>query len=272
MPNALRLATTLLVVLAVVVSHFGWLDARGGEHLDAAFQRALVAFALARTLNGVISVVQETQVALQPAGVGVTLAPGELLDPLNDLVERFSYVMLASSAAIGIERVLLAMSAWWGVTIALAIAGVAWLGATWLGPGPRWQAIGARVLVALVFVRFAIPVLLIATQFVSTTFLEAQAKAATDALQLTTDQARELDAEVDAAARAANDASMLERLTSTLKSFDVKARIDALRDGLAGAIGHIVDLIVVFALETVLVPLAFLWLLGKLLAALLRRV
>ena len=82
-----RIAGTVLLACMVAVSWGGWLDARGAAHLDASFQRALVSFALARTLNGVISVVQETQIALQPAGVGVTLMPGEILDPLNDLVD-----------------------------------------------------------------------------------------------------------------------------------------------------------------------------------------
>src|SRR4030095_297126 len=127
-----RALCSAVAVLALAVSWGGWLDARGSAHLDATLQRALVSFALARTLSGVISVVQETQIALQPAGVGVTLMPGELLDPINDLVERFSLVMLSSSAALGIERVLLTMSGWWGVNLALALAVVAWLAMTWI--------------------------------------------------------------------------------------------------------------------------------------------
>lgn len=50
-------------------------------------KRALVTFALTRTLNGVISVAQGTQLAFQPAGVGVVVYVIEtLILPLGFLV------------------------------------------------------------------------------------------------------------------------------------------------------------------------------------------
>src|SRR5262245_45699114 len=193
MSFASRALCTIVAMLALVVSYGGWLDERGSAHLDAALQRALVSFALARTLNGVISVVQETQIALQPAGVGVTLMPGELLDPINDLVERFSWVMLMSSAAIGVERVLLTMSGWWGVNAALALTVAIWLAVAWIPRvRERWQPTASRLLLAALFLRFAIPLLLIATHVISATFLAAEEQQASEALRVTSEQAREL--------------------------------------------------------------------------------
>ena len=268
MSFASRAVCTIDDVLALVASRGGWLDQRGSAHLDAALERALVSFALARTLNGVISVVQETQIALQPAGVGVTLMPGELLDPLNDLIERFSWVMLASSAALGVERVLLTMSGWWGVNLTLAIAVVIWLPTAWLPrASPSWQSITGRVLLAALFLRFAIPLLLITTQAVSATFLDAKEQQATDALRATSEEARQLGEEAGGTTAPEADQSMLDRLSSAVSRLDVDARIKALREGLSHAVEHIIDLIVVFLLETVLVPIALLWLLTRLLGA-----
>ena len=79
---------TLVLLLVGVLSVTPFMDNRAAGDYEQLFQRAFVTFALARTINGVISVVQGTEVALQPAGVGVTLTPGEILDPVNDLVER----------------------------------------------------------------------------------------------------------------------------------------------------------------------------------------
>lgn len=87
-PREWALGLGLLLAALMAVTPF--LDQRAGENYESLFQRALVTFALARTLNGVISAVQGTEVAIQPAGVGVTLTPGQMLDPVNDLVERFS--------------------------------------------------------------------------------------------------------------------------------------------------------------------------------------
>jgi len=260
-----RIAGTVLLACMLAVSWGGWLDERSAAHLDAALQRALVSFALARTLNGVISVVQETEIALQPAGVGVTLMPGELLDPLNDLIERFSLVMLSSSAALGIERVLLTMSGWWALNAGLAVAAVLWLPAFWLREAsPRWRRIAWRVLLGLVFLRFAVPVLLIATHLVSATFLDAKAAEASDALRVTSEQARAIGDQADDAAKPDEESSALDRLAAMGKGLDLERRVRELRENLTHAVEHIIDLIVVFMLETVLVPLAFLWLLGRL--------
>ena len=49
---------------------------RGGDaQVDAGLKRALATYAAARALNAVISVAQGTEVALEPGGVGVVLAP-----------------------------------------------------------------------------------------------------------------------------------------------------------------------------------------------------
>lgn len=89
-------------MLAVAAAFTGVLDDVGRETAEQAFSRALVTFAIARTLNGVISVAQGTEVAVEPAGVGVNFAPGEVLDPINDLVERFSSVMLVATSVLGV--------------------------------------------------------------------------------------------------------------------------------------------------------------------------
>src|SRR5688572_8008496 len=92
----------ILVATLVAASFWHGMDTYAEEQVEAALQRALVAFAIARGLNMVISVAQGTEIAIQPAGVGVKLAPGELLDPVNDLIEQFSTVMLFAAASLGL--------------------------------------------------------------------------------------------------------------------------------------------------------------------------
>jgi len=97
----------MFVGLILVVTAVAWwpsLDAHGNATVDAAFKRALVTWAIARGLNGVLSVAQGTEVAIQPAGIGVNFAPGEILDPINDLVERFSWIMMLAASSLGVQR------------------------------------------------------------------------------------------------------------------------------------------------------------------------
>ncbi|MEM7279482.1 MAG: hypothetical protein AAF385_15320, partial [Pseudomonadota bacterium] len=112
---------TLLAVLAIAAAFSGYVD-QGGEHFaDKAFKRAFVTFAVARGLNGVISVAQGTEVAVEPGGVGVNFGVGQILDPVNDLVERFYTVMLVATSSLGLQKFLLTMGSWWGVRNALTL-------------------------------------------------------------------------------------------------------------------------------------------------------
>ena len=98
-----QLVFAVLIIAATALAWWPSLDAHGNATVDAAFKRALVTWALARGLNGVLSVAQGTEVAIQPAGVGVNFTPGEILDPVNDLVERFSWIMMLATSSLGIQ-------------------------------------------------------------------------------------------------------------------------------------------------------------------------
>jgi hypothetical protein len=64
------------------------------DQLTQMLKVTLTVYALARGLNAVISVAQGTEMSIEPMGVGLTLTPGEILDPLNDLIEQVSSVLL----------------------------------------------------------------------------------------------------------------------------------------------------------------------------------
>lgn len=273
-----RVTLTALALVVLALAHWRVLDAPAEGYADAALKRALVTFAVARTLNGVISVAQGTEVALQPAGVGVTLVPGQLLDPVNDLIERFSWVMLASTTSLGIQSMLLTMSAWWVVSAAFGLAVIAYLALTWL-PGPvssAWRPWVYRFLLAIGFVRFAVPLLLLATSGVSATFLQPEQQRATEALRTSSVEIETLAEQVAAPEKPpGEELSLVDRLTDFvdehLPSADVKARVAALETRLSDVSEQVVDLIVAFVLETIVVPLAFLWLLARSARAMLGR-
>ena len=165
---------SFLLLLVAILSVTPFVDQRAAADYEQLFQRAFITFALARTINGVISVVQGTEIALQPAGVGVTLNPGEILDPVNDLVERFSWIMMGATISLGIQNVLLDVSAWW-VIQALITALAAWLLIRLWYPGQGsevYRSLLKRVFLLLLFLRFAVPVMLIANDLLYQQFLE----------------------------------------------------------------------------------------------------
>jgi hypothetical protein len=259
-----RIIWTLLALIASAVAVSGVADHAADSYAQDALKRALVTFAAARTLNGVISVVQSTEV-----GVGVTVAVGQILDPINDLVEQFSSVMLVAASSLGLQNVLLTITASRVVTIAMIVASILAVVILWT---PRLNknkiAAGAsRVLLLMLVVRFIVPVLVIGTNLVSDAFLAPQQAEATAALEVTGKSIKE--ANVDVKIPPIDDRSIMDRLNSvideSLASVNISDRLANLQENASKAAEHIVDLIVLFVLQTIILPLVFLWLLVQML-------
>ncbi|MES2947191.1 MAG: hypothetical protein V4858_01500 [Pseudomonadota bacterium] len=163
-----KLATVALVLLFIVLSWSKDISEMANAQVDSGLKRSLVSFASARALNAVISVVQGTEVVVHPLGVGITLALGQVLDPINDLVEQFSSVMLVASVAFGIQKLLLTVASSWAVSAWVTGLAVAWAGLFWINRAPAWLS---RLLVVVVFLRLVMPVTLIGSALVFEKFL-----------------------------------------------------------------------------------------------------
>ncbi|NNF66816.1 MAG: hypothetical protein HKM98_04845 [Gammaproteobacteria bacterium] len=258
-----KIFLTLIFLLAALAAWTGQVDEAGGEMAEKAFRRALVTFAVARTLNGVISVAQGTEVAVEPAGIGVNFTVGQVLDPVNDLIERFSAVMLVATSALGLQNVMLSISQWWALSVILLLVTGAFLLTLWLPAAAGWQKWGLRTLLVVVAMRFAVPIIILATGLVFDTFLAGQHAAATQALEATSLEISELKRET-LPVPPADDTSMLDRLGAfvddSLDRMNVTERLDQFRDRLSNASEHIINLIVIFVLQTIIIPILFLYL------------
>ena len=267
---------SLLLLLAGVVSVTPVVDQRAAADYEQLFQRAFITFALARTINGVISVLQGTEVALQPAGVGVTLTPGEILVPVNDLVERFSWIMMGATISLGVQNVLLDISAWWVIQVLVA-ALAAWLLIRLWHPGQGAQMnrlLFRRVFPLLLFIRFAVPVMLIANDLLYQQFLEQRYQQSTEVVTAAGEELEQIQAEAAAENEPQDDEGVLDSLSrawsSTVDKMDLSGRLARIQDRAAEVITHLIQLSVVFVLQTALLPVAFLWLFAQVVRRLFR--
>jgi hypothetical protein len=108
--KAILLKNLFLPLLAVVVFISTPLyDNISKNYIDSSLKGAVVTYALLRTLNAGVSVIQKSSVTL---GVGIegNIAIGEVLDPINDAVERFSDMITLSIWALGSEKALYEIS------------------------------------------------------------------------------------------------------------------------------------------------------------------
>jgi len=242
------------------------IDKKGDLYLEAALERSIYTFAIVRGLNGVISVIQNTQVAVSPAGVGVSLAAGEILDPVNDLLERFSWVMMLSTSSLGLQEVLSEMGAWLGFNVLLTMAMAIMALALWI---PRigvfnFKFLGYRMLVVSLIVRFCIPIVAIASDKVYNLFLADRYTQATQSLDNFTKEIK------DTGLADSQDSTDDSVFTSVKKYYQnatdivqLRTKIDALKDKVGDYAKHTIDLTIVFVIQTIIIPLLVLWLLIK---------
>ena len=269
------LLSTLFIAIAVVAIG-GWLDDKGSDYTEATFNRALVAFGIAKGLNGVISVAQGTEVALQPAGVGVNFTPGEILDPINDLIEQFSWIMLASTASLGVQRILLNISVWpWfsGFVVLLLVVVVA---SYWYKPLQQasWRPILFKTMLVFVFLRFSVPLIAIGGELLYKQFLAEQYIESSQQLEQTTDRITQINKVEEQQASKKKKQSIFESVKeiygSAAAAMDIDARIEQYKKAAGDATKHAINLIVVFIFQTVLFPLLFLLVVWQFLKRLIR--
>ncbi len=263
-----KILISLLMLLILGLSFTSIPDDSAQKYCSQALNRALISFALARTLNGAISVAQETEIALQPAGVGVTFAPGQLLDPINDMVERFSWVMLLSSTSLGIQNVLLEMSEWVGfkyllASIACVLLVTLWRSHSLHAVGQHWIF---RMLIVSLVLRFSMPIMIIMNESIYQLFLHAKFVQSTQQVETTRkviDQYNASSVDEQHEERGLFD-SIQKLVGSGTSLFQIKSQLEVLERKIAQITLYLLDLMVVFLMQTVIMPLFFMWLLLRL--------
>lgn len=248
-----RILLAAIAAALVACAWLGPLEAPARRHVDAGLERALLSYASARAVNAVLSVAQGTELAVQPAGVGVVLAPGRALEPINDLIEQFANLMLTACVAFGVQKVLLSVGAHWLVSAALTLAALGWAAVHLRRRAPpAWLS---RLLLVLLMARFALPVVVIGSDLLFTRFMADDYQASQRAIETVAQSIDRLDAPP------ANTApTWLERLKGWT-AHDLKSSYAQLKQAAEQASERVIKLMVIFLLQTLIFPVALLWLL-----------
>jgi hypothetical protein len=260
-PNLRRLLLIAALLASAALAWLPQLDALASERVDAGLKRALVTFATARTLNAVISTLQETTLSFQPLGVGLTLAPGQMLDPVNDLIEQFSTLMLGASVSFGMQKVLISVggNAWVSALLTLSALGVSW--ALWRRLA--LPAYAGTILIGLLVLRFAVPLSILGSDMAFRHLLADNYQASQQGIANTAHELGRQAASAQQTAAPANE-SMLEKLKHAATPPDVRAYTERMQQAADKAVSDVVHLIVTFLLQTLVFPLLLMWLLLRL--------
>lgn len=264
---ARKIIVAVALLIMALCSWFQCLDASATKLAEEGFKRALITFSAARALNAAISFGQGTEVAIQPMGVGVTLAPGQLLDPINDLVENFSSLMMAACIALGAQIMLIKIGSHWIVSLLLTVSALGW---SWLYFRQQ-QPIGwlSRMLVILLMVRFAIPLVTVGTDMLSKKYLMPEYNSNQQILKGAPDKVTEfkfliakgpVNTGIMAGVKDTVDA-VNRFLAKAKEAVNVESHYKKLQQAAEQWAKHIISLIVIFLLQTLVIPVLLLWVL-----------
>ena len=275
------------------------MDQATNQYLDDWTTKSLATFAITKSINAGLSVIEDSEVQL----AALNIAAGEVVRPLNEMVAKVSSVALASAVSLGIQRMLIEIGAWVGLAWFLTASMICWLVAIWVDSSTvRRLAYGLLVL-ALV-ARFLIPAAVLATGYVGDRFMKSVYAEAQSELKVLDAEAKQasglvaLDAEAkrakgtETAAESSGDTGILGRVKNV--GVGLRDAIVGAKDAVAGAADAVVGAkerililisrlasqadvyseaavkyIVVFVVQTMVMPILILWALVKLLGYLL---
>ena len=289
---ALFVALSVLAATAVLDRPLRGIDERASSYLNRTMLKAGMTFAVARGLNGIVSVIQESRIGFDFIVSG-DLALFELLDPVNDLIEKFSTIMIVSTVSLGIQKILLEIGRWVGVRILftfsflLLLAGVV-LPDRFGDARRRVTAFAGRMLVVAVVIRVVIPVVSLVSSGIDVLFLDEKYRSAKSFLENTYEEGKETSGVLDymglklevedsvlqeekTERRREEDAGILSRLfrlqgrQEEMRGYDasipvnIKSLFSKLVARLREITSHVIDLMVIFLIQTIVIPLLTLW-------------
>ncbi|TXS89345.1 hypothetical protein FVW59_17660 [Parahaliea aestuarii] len=168
----------VLLAGAPILAWTHWLDAYSITQIKDSLASAGIFYATARGINGIVSVIQATELNLP----FLTLGVGEILDPINDLIERFSGIILFAIGSLALQQILQLIVVHNGFNALLTAISLLTL-ATLLTRRTAYFQVLLRLFILTVFIRFAFALVIIANHWVDATFLKAQDEARHQAMQ-----------------------------------------------------------------------------------------
>ncbi|KZN67508.1 hypothetical protein [Pseudoalteromonas luteoviolacea] len=164
-------SSKILIVSIVILVAISWLDVLDNlskEFLNDSITQAGLTFASAKAINASVSVMQSFSVDF-----GVSISPGEVLDPVNDMVEDFSTLMKYALGSLLLQKLLVeivSMSYFKVLLTLTAGASILYI----FNPVFRLKTFVFKLLVTFVALRFFVVLLVIINSLASQLFLDAK--------------------------------------------------------------------------------------------------
>ena len=82
------------------------IDQTADTYFTEAITRGGICYATCRVINASVSIIEESSMHLQPAGIGISLAVGQAVDPVDDMTERVADVLVTAVTSLGVQKLM----------------------------------------------------------------------------------------------------------------------------------------------------------------------
>lgn len=268
----------LVSVVLIIFSMFVNIDQKGESIVEDSLENAVKVFAVAKGLNAAISLAQGTEIS--PPGFTITI--GEVLDPVNDLVEQFSWIMLASITSLGIQKILLNFVT--GDVFTFLVIGSIIVVNLWMflrfQNDTRLRNIFFKMTIVLIFLRFSIPLMSMLNSYMYETYvkqdysieksqilIEKSTEEINSITNDTIDDKKEVEQQIE---KKGFFDSIVQKVSQVFSIQYYKDKVALYQEATEKTSGDIVNLIVAFTFKTMFFPLVFLFILYQLLKSVFR--
>ncbi|MGR5176871.1 hypothetical protein ACPV4B_19125 [Vibrio parahaemolyticus] len=266
-----RLLLTIVILLLCAIGGSKQFDKHSHTMVNESLIDAGVAFASVKSVSMAISAVKGIE-----GSVGlVTIRLGEILEPVNETLVYTSHVLMMAMASLGIQKVLLGIAGSnLGNILFFAAAGIA-VASIWIPMFKRYQLLAKKVFFLTAFLRFSLAIVLAANALVDHVFLKEQIDSNLHTIHTFEAQLDQLplDIEQTKPLTESEDKGLWERtkekfgdVSSSFSS--AKQQLTDLPDKFDDFVINFMNLIALFILKTIAIPIGFFFALKNILKSL----
>ncbi|WP_417326157.1 hypothetical protein [Halarcobacter sp.] len=253
-----KLLLSIFTISAVFIAITFAIDTTAKNLVDDSFSQAIIVFGSAKALNAVISLAQGTELSLPFFVVAI----GEVLDPVNDLVEQFSLVMLASMTSLGIQKIFLNFvtnEIYNYLLLVLVVVLNIWLYKRFRNDN-KLRDIFFKAVFVLLFLRFAIPMISYVNDISYNYFVKEEYNI--ERLNENIVKVKEDVSKVNQETlQEKKESSIFDKIVEKFDSEYYSKKVQEYTDAVDNSSEYIIDLIIVFIFQTIFLPILFLFIL-----------
>lgn len=241
-------------------------DTLADDYFSESIQTATIAYATTRGVNAVVSVLKESHLELAPAGVGISIAAGQILDPIDDMTERLSSVLVAAIASLGIQKIGFEISAAISFKVIAAIL-LLCIPLSWMNTPTLTLFLqpAIKCCLLLLLLRFMLPTSALISDSLYSNWLQAGMEESMQKLSVISnsysDMSRMPPEEERSFFSALSDAAA-DKVQKTREAF--RTMVANAENIIGSLLILMIAYLTIFAVQVLLLPLSMLWLLAAL--------